>query len=140
MLSTKKGKDAWVEPVIEAGGYRFMVKTGAPEAKPDPDASEAGGAEIGVSEAGVPEASVSRNGALESGIGEPEAGRRTILRRFVEDFTDKRLPPYLQVERRNENVHWQVQAPDHLPRRHVPSNRHQPDVLPLPPQPSRGSA
>ena len=72
MLSTKKGKDAWVEPVIEAGGYRFMVKTGAPEAKPDLGASEAGGAEVGVSEAGIPEASVSRNGALESGV--PDAG------------------------------------------------------------------
>ena len=32
MLSTKKGKEAWVEPVIEAGGYRFTMKTGAPEA------------------------------------------------------------------------------------------------------------
>ena len=40
MLSTKKGKEAWVEPVIEAGGYRFTVKTGAPEA--------------GASEAGIP--------------------------------------------------------------------------------------
>ena len=30
MLSTKKGKEAYVEPVIEAGGYRFTVKTGAP--------------------------------------------------------------------------------------------------------------
>ena len=30
MLSTKKGKEAWVEPVIEAGGYRFTVKVGTP--------------------------------------------------------------------------------------------------------------
>ena len=31
MLSTKKGKEAYVEPVIEDGGYRFTVKDGAPE-------------------------------------------------------------------------------------------------------------
>ena len=30
MLSTKKGKEAYIEPVIEAGGYRFTVKAGAP--------------------------------------------------------------------------------------------------------------
>ena len=33
MLSSKKGKEAYVEPVIEDGGYRFTVKVGAtPEA------------------------------------------------------------------------------------------------------------
>ena len=31
MLSTKKGKEAYVEPVIEDGGYRFTVKTGEPK-------------------------------------------------------------------------------------------------------------
>ena len=30
MLSTKKGKEAYVEPVIEDGGYRFAVKAGKP--------------------------------------------------------------------------------------------------------------
>ena len=30
MLSTKKGKEAYVEPVIEGGGYRFTVKVGRP--------------------------------------------------------------------------------------------------------------
>ena len=30
MLSTKKGKEAWVEPVIEGRGYRFTVKMGMP--------------------------------------------------------------------------------------------------------------
>ena len=30
MLSTKKGKEAYVEPVIENGGYRFTVKVGEP--------------------------------------------------------------------------------------------------------------
>ena len=32
VLSSKKGKEAYVEPVIEDGGYRFTVKTGAPPA------------------------------------------------------------------------------------------------------------
>jgi putative DNA methylase len=31
MLSTKAGKEAYVEPVIENGGYRFTVKVGKPE-------------------------------------------------------------------------------------------------------------
>jgi len=30
MLSTKKGKEAYVQPVIENGGYRFTVKIGKP--------------------------------------------------------------------------------------------------------------
>jgi putative DNA methylase len=30
MLSTKKGKEAYVEPIIENGGYRFTVKNGKP--------------------------------------------------------------------------------------------------------------
>ncbi len=30
ILSTKKGKEAYVEPVMESGGYRFTVKTGTP--------------------------------------------------------------------------------------------------------------
>jgi putative DNA methylase len=39
MLSTKAGKEAWVEPVIEATGYRFTVKVGKPK---DPDAAKRG--------------------------------------------------------------------------------------------------
>ena len=39
MLSTKKGKEAYVESVIEGRGYRFTVKVGAP---PDADAAKAG--------------------------------------------------------------------------------------------------
>ncbi|RMD84966.1 MAG: DUF1156 domain-containing protein, partial [Candidatus Dadabacteria bacterium] len=31
MLSTKKGKEAYVEPIIEDGGYRFTVKVGRPK-------------------------------------------------------------------------------------------------------------
>ena len=39
MLSTKKGKEAYVEPVIEGRGYRFTVKAGVP---PDGEAAKAG--------------------------------------------------------------------------------------------------
>ena len=39
MLSTKPGKEAYVEPVIEDGGYRFSVKVGKPK---DPAAAKAG--------------------------------------------------------------------------------------------------
>jgi putative DNA methylase len=31
MLSTKAGKEAYVQPVVDAGGYRFTVKVGKPE-------------------------------------------------------------------------------------------------------------
>src|SRR5207253_8455903 len=39
MLSTKAGKEAYVEPVIENGGYRFTVKAGKPK---DPQAAKLG--------------------------------------------------------------------------------------------------
>ena len=39
MLSTKKGREAYVEPVIEGRGYRFTVKVGTPA---DADAAKAG--------------------------------------------------------------------------------------------------
>ena len=39
MLSTKKGKEAYVEPLIEGQGYRFTVKVGTP---PDASAAKAG--------------------------------------------------------------------------------------------------
>ena len=39
MLSTKKGKEAYVQPVIENGSYRFTVKVGTPK---DADTTRAG--------------------------------------------------------------------------------------------------
>ena len=42
ILSTKKGKEAYVEPVIEDRGYRFTVKVGAP-----PDAAAKAGTSAG---------------------------------------------------------------------------------------------
>ena len=39
MLSTKKGKEAYVEPVIDGRGYRFLVKVGMPH---DPEKARLG--------------------------------------------------------------------------------------------------
>ena len=39
MLSTKKGKEAWVEPIVEGREYRFEVRVGPP---PDVEAAKAG--------------------------------------------------------------------------------------------------
>ena len=39
MLSTKTGKEAYIEPVIEGRGYRFTVKAGTPA---DADAAKVG--------------------------------------------------------------------------------------------------
>jgi len=39
MLSTKKGKEAYVEPIIEGDSYRFTVKVGRPK---DPEAADRG--------------------------------------------------------------------------------------------------
>ena len=39
MLATKAGKEAYVEPVIEGGGYRFTVKVGKPK---DPESAKRG--------------------------------------------------------------------------------------------------
>src|SRR5258708_24460255 len=39
MLSTKAGKEAYVEPVMEGGGYRFTVKVGKPK---DAEAAKSG--------------------------------------------------------------------------------------------------
>ncbi|MCS6883595.1 MAG: DUF559 domain-containing protein [Chloroflexaceae bacterium] len=40
MLSTRAGKEAWVEPVIEGDGYRFTVKTRAGHGPPPPEAKD----------------------------------------------------------------------------------------------------
>ncbi|HWV57552.1 MAG TPA: DUF1156 domain-containing protein, partial [Longimicrobiales bacterium] len=39
MLSTKKGKEAYVEPIVEGDSYRFTVKVGKPE---DPERAKTG--------------------------------------------------------------------------------------------------
>lgn len=39
MLSTKPGREAWIEPVIEDGGYRLMVRVGKPK---NAEAAESG--------------------------------------------------------------------------------------------------
>ena len=39
MLSTRKGKEAYIEPVVEGDSYRFVVKVGRPS---DPDTTGLG--------------------------------------------------------------------------------------------------
>ena len=56
MLSTKKGKEAWVEPVVEGGGYRFTVKDG-------PSGN-----------AGVSPAQASRHAPLGNGVSREDTG------------------------------------------------------------------
>ncbi len=76
MLSTKKGKEAWVEPVLEDGGYRFTVKTGAPEAE-DPDAGVPGNG-VSPRDTGIPPAQASSPTVVippsEPGAGSEQAG------------------------------------------------------------------
>ena len=43
MLSTKKGKGAYVEPILENGGYRFTVKAGAPTGEASKNGTKSGG-------------------------------------------------------------------------------------------------
>ena len=38
MLSTRKGGEAYVEPIVEAGGYRFVVRSGRPKDRAAADA------------------------------------------------------------------------------------------------------
>ena len=90
MLSTKKGKEAYVEPVIEDGGYRFTVKDGAPEA----GVSKAGVTETDASEAGIPEAGISRNDAPESGVPEDGASGNAGV-----------PPPSSSFPRKRESMH-----------------------------------
>ena len=63
VLSKKKGKEAYVEPVFEGRAYRFTVKVGVPEA----GASESGASAGGVpGNAGIPPATNRRSGAESS--------------------------------------------------------------------------
>jgi putative DNA methylase len=58
MLSTKEGKEAYVEPVIEGGGYRFTVKVGKPKdaeaAKRGTSAGKRGGFRCLISDTPIP--------------------------------------------------------------------------------------
>jgi putative DNA methylase len=73
MLSTKTGKEAYIEPVIERGGYRFAVRVGVPK---DVEAAKAGtklarGANFRCVMSGAPIAS-------EHIYGEANAGRMDV--------------------------------------------------------------
>ena len=79
MLSTKKGKEAWVEPVVEGDGYRFTVKAGPPgnagvrgrNVRPATDRRSGAEGPPDPENAGVPEDGNPGNGVSRGGAGVP---------------------------------------------------------------------
>ena len=103
MLSTKPGKEAWVEPVIEDGGYRFTVRVGKPENAEEAIAGNklgGRGANFGCLMSGAP---IAADYILHSG----KSGRPPNLSRF--SLTIRRI--------RSETSIWCT------PSRNFPSNR-----------------
>ena len=74
MLSTRKGKEACVEPVVEGRGYRFMGKVGKPA-----DAVADGGG-------GAPELLAGQGEALVAGGGLEERPRRIAGSRGAQGY------------------------------------------------------
>ena len=109
MLSMKKGKEAYVEPVIEGRGYRFTVKVGAP---PDADGTKAGtklsrGANFRCLMSGSPitgdyikaEGQAKRMGArLMAVVAEGDRGRVYLAPTAEHEETPQRAIPHWQPE------------------------------------------
>ena len=72
MLSTKAGKEAYVEPVIEDGGYRFTVKVGKPK---DAEAAK-NGTKLSRGPTFVPDVGDADRGRLHQGRGQGRAHGR----------------------------------------------------------------
>ena len=72
MLSTKAGKEAYVEPVIEDGGYRFTVKVGKPK---DAEAAK-NGTKLRAGRTSVPDVGHPDRGRLHQGRGQGRAHGR----------------------------------------------------------------
>ena len=70
MLSTKKGKEAYVEPVIEGRGYRFTVKVGGADGC---GRGEGGDEAVAGSELPLPGVGNAHRGGLHQGRGEGRA-------------------------------------------------------------------
>ncbi|MCL4554258.1 MAG: DUF1156 domain-containing protein [Actinobacteria bacterium] len=115
MLSTKVGKEAYVEPVIEGGGYRFTVKVGKPK---DADAAKSGtklsrGANFQCLMSGTPIAS-------EHIYGEGNAGRMGArLMAVVAEGENGRI--YLAPSEKTEAVARKLK-PDWKPEIAMPEN------------------
>lgn len=118
LLSTKAGKEAWVEPVIENGGYRFAVHSGKPK---DPAAAKAGtklarGANFGCVMSGTPltgdyikaEGKAGRMGArLMAIVAEGERGRVYLSPTPEHEAAAKEAKPTWKPETRQaENPRW----------------------------------
>ncbi|NGZ08748.1 MAG: DUF1156 domain-containing protein [Nitrospira sp. LK70] len=97
MLSTKAGKEAYVEPVIEGGNYRFTVKTGKPK--------DAEAAKNGTKLARANFFCVMSNAPISGDYikGEAEAGRMS-MRMMVTIAKGERGRVYLPPTEEMENV------------------------------------
>ena len=118
MLSTNKGNEAYVEPVIEKAGYRFTVKLGKPQ---DPEATKNGtklsrGANFKCVLSGIPiapdyiyaEANAGRMGQrLMAVIAEGERGRVYLPPTLeIEDAARKVEPNWKPDLAMSENPRW----------------------------------
>jgi putative DNA methylase len=109
MLSTKPGKEAWVEPVIEDGGYRFTVRVGKPK---NAEAAKNGtklarGANFGCMMSGTPiagdyikaEGKAGRMGArLMAIVAEGERGRVFLAPTLEQEAAAKKAKPEWRPE------------------------------------------
>lgn len=133
MLSTKEGKEAYIEPVVEGDSYRFTVKVGEPK---DPEAA-ANGTKLGrganfrclVSDATI-EASYIR--------AEAQAGRMgSRLMAMVLEGRDQRI--YVAPTTQMEEVARSA-SPTWKPDLKVPTPCHDVDRLPMYGMPTWGDA
>src|SRR5271157_594816 len=133
LLSTKAGKEAYVEPVIERGGYRFMVKAGRPS---DAEAAKKGtklarGASFRCIMSDTPieakyirsEAQAGRMGARLIGVVADGIGRRVYLA----------PQPEMEAVARSASPSWK-------PELKVPTPCHDVDRLPMYGTPTWGDA
>jgi putative DNA methylase len=133
MLSTRTGKEAYVEPVIEDGGYRFTVKAGKPK---DAEAAKSGtklsrGANFRCVMSGTPIAA----GYIRS---EAQAGHmRARLMAIVAEGDRERV--YLAPMERHEAIPSTAE-PAWKPELRVPTPCHDVDRLPMYGMPTWGDA
>ncbi len=133
MLSTKAGKEAYVEPVLENGGYRFTVKVGKPK---NPEAAKCGtklsrGANFRCLMSGAP---ISANYIRT----EAQAGRMSARMMAIVAEGD-RGRVYLAPTPEHEGVP-QTAKPAWKPELKVPTPCHDVDRLPMYGMPTWGDA
>lgn len=101
VLASKSGKAAWVEPVIEGGGYRFEVRVGTPPPIAVEGTVNRGGGTCIVSKSAIPFSYI-RNEAKTRGFG-------ARLLAIVAESDRSRV--YLSPTKEHEEVAHSVRAP-----------------------------